>query len=79
MPTKTIDTMTVAELEAENQRLMLARQEIIAQQRVLGEMLDKRRAEQDLAEDIEKLKAKHGVQTISAQGIASAEAVGDAG
>lgn len=69
--------MTVAQLEAQNEKLMAQRADLRAQQRELTSVLDQKRAAEALERDIAALKAKHGVQNIQVQGIPSAEAVGN--
>ncbi|MDT8383009.1 MAG: hypothetical protein RRB22_01185 [Gammaproteobacteria bacterium] len=74
---KKYNTMTVQELEDENARLMQAKAEIREQQKELVAVLDAKRADAALAEDVKKLQEKHGakLQVLNPGGIASAEGV----
>jgi len=68
------EKMSIEELEQASQALMQQRSELRERHRELVRVLDAKRREQALAEDLAKIGEKHGV-VISPQGIASQESV----
>lgn len=80
MKTQEYEKLDIEALESLNQDYMAQRSEIAVEQFKLTEVLDRKRQQKALADDLEKLQAKHGVkaQVISSDGIESEESVNEA-
>lgn len=71
------ESMSIDELEAENSRLMQSRKDIKAQQLALTATLDAKRKRLAVAEEIARIRERHGVdvQIVGPSAIETSEAV----